>query len=353
MTPRTGTLVLADLLENRFQTAQQFGLEAIEDVLRRDLEAHNDLVEEMLAELVAVSTDRQRVSGTSIDADLLEADEFSRVPTQRVIPGQTVGFPLRKFQYAVGWTRAFMKKRTPRDIAIQVVAAERAHIRRLRYEIQRAVFVPTNYDFVDRHDSGLTLAVKALINADSSSIPAGPFGEAFDGTTHTHYDGSATLTQSAVEALVNDVVEHGYSGQVRVCFNKANEAAVRALSGFVGYVDPRLSLTEGDPTERATITRTDNRAIGLIAGAEVWIKPWVPANYAFAYDAGTEQKPLVLRNGSDEPDGRGLHIEAQLETFPMYAQYLEAMFGFGVWNRLNGAVLKFDNATYSAPTLVY
>ncbi|HEY9463793.1 MAG TPA: hypothetical protein VIR54_11925, partial [Vicinamibacterales bacterium] len=110
--------------------------------------------------------------------------------------------------------------------------------------------------------------------------------------------------------------------------------------------DPRLSLNANanQPFERATVTRLDNRAIGIFGAAEVWVKPWAIANYAFVCDTTDPRKPLVMRQEE------GLHLEATIETFPLRADYYEHMFGFGAWNRLNGAVLQFNNASYSAPT---
>ncbi|MBA3761808.1 MAG: hypothetical protein H0X04_00505 [Chthoniobacterales bacterium] len=331
----------------------EFGLDTLEDVLRRDNEAHNAIREDILSDLAATTTDRQRVQGTSIGGDMMEADEYSRIPTQKDAPGQLLGFPLRKMQYAVGWTREWEKKRTPRDYAVTQQAAQGADIRRTLYEIKKAIFTPTNFTFVDRLVDNASLAVKALMNADSSSISNGPNGETFDGATHTHYNANATLTAAAVSATVTDVVEHGFGGQVRININVANEAAFKALAGFTAYLDPRVSLNmnANQALQRLDITRMDNRAIGIFENAEVWTKPWVPANYLFVSDVGSDQKPLVQR--VEEGEGQGLHLEAEIETFPLRAQYQEHKYGFGVWSRLNGAALKFDNAVYAAPTLTW
>jgi hypothetical protein len=304
----------------------------------------------MLADLCATSTDRQRLAGSSIGGDSMEVDEFSRVPTQKDTPGVLIGFPLKKFHFAVGFTKQFEKKATPADFALAQQAQQKADLRRIRYELQKAIYTPTNYTFVDLNVDKASLAVKAFINADSSSIQDGPNGEAFDGTSHTHYDGSATLTAAALLASINDVVEHGFGGGVKVFIAQADVAAVSALTGFTLYQDPRVSLNANanQALERGVITRLDNRPIGIFGAAEVWVKPWAIANYAFITDTLDARKPLVFRTDSDSV---GLHLEAELETFPLRAKYYEHMFGIGVWNRLNGGVLQFNNASYSAPTM--
>ena len=40
-------------------------------------------------------------------------------------PGDTVAFPLKLFQYALGWTQKWMDLNTPADMAIATQAAER------------------------------------------------------------------------------------------------------------------------------------------------------------------------------------------------------------------------------------
>lgn len=350
MALKTGTHDISTLLATINASAVAIGANEVAAALAADNANHNQLVQDAISDFAAVSADRQRVPGSSLGGDMLEADEYSRIPTQKDVPAGLVGFPLRKYQYAVGWTKEFEKNATPNDFAIRQAAAQKADLRRLRYQLQKAIFTPTNSTFTDRFKDNAALAVKALINADSSAIQEGPNGEVFDGATHTHYNGSAALDIAAINALITDVLEHGY-GNIRVFINVANEAAFRVLVGFVAYLDPRLTINANanqPDGSRLDITRLDNRAIGIFGASEVWVKPWVPANYAIAADVTTPAKPFVMRVA--EPD-LGLHFEAEIETFPLRAQYQEHMFGFGAWNRLAMAVLKFDNATYAAPTL--
>jgi hypothetical protein len=47
----------------------------------------------------------------------------------------------------------------------------------------------------------------------------------------------------------------------------------------------------------------------------------------------------------------GLRIAAELDAYPLHAQYMEAEYGLGVWTRTNGAVLYVGNTTWADPSL--
>jgi hypothetical protein len=347
----TGTYDISSLLAARFQSAAQFGLDTIQRVLNADVAAHNAIVSEMMNEMCEVTTDRQRKYGTSTDGEMVEVDEYGRAPTLRPQVGATVGFPLKLFQFPVGWTEKWLQVHTPADIATATLGAETAHLRGIQREIKRAVYLSANYTHNDHLVDKVDLAVKRFVNADSATIPNGPNGETFDSATHTHYNGEASLTAAFLTACINDVIEHGHGGQVRVAISKTDEAAVRLLTGFIAYPDPRVIYRVTDtPGQTLDISRLDNRAIGIFAGAEVWVKPWAIANYVYAWDAGSPNKPLAFRQ-REQTALQGLRIAATNSSFPLIAQFFEAEYGLGVWTRTNGSILYFANATYADPTI--
>lgn len=350
MALRIGIADIGSLLAARFTSVADFGIENIVPVLQRELEAHNVMMADMVSSFCDVSTDRQRLYGAGQGGSMVEVDEYGASPTQRGRGGSTVGFPLRKFQYNLGWTKTWMQRKTPADMAEMTIAAEKAHRQVVVRTIKRAIFTSTNYTFVDHLIDNVSLAVKAFVNADSADIPSGPNGEAFTAATHTHYDGEASLTAAFVTALINNVVEHGHGGMVRLAISRTDETAFRALTGFTAYADPRLVYVATDqPQKNQDLSRLDNRAIGIFGAAEVWVKPWAIANYIFAWDEAGP-KPLVFRQDNSEAM-QGLRIAAELDSHPLHAQFMEADFGIGVWNRTNGAVLYFANATYADPTI--
>lgn len=356
MPPQVGTYDIATLLETRFdsQSAIDFGLDTLAEVVQRDVDAHNAVVREMVIELAEPSTDRLRTYGTGVSGEMIEVDEFGRSETQVAAPGSNVAFPLRLFQYGVGWTRKYMERATVRDIALQTAAAQKAHLRRIRYDIKRALFLSSNYTYNDHLIDRVNLAVKRLVNADSATIPEGPDGSTFDAATHTHYNANATLTTTAVDTSITDLLEHGHGGRVMAAINYVDVASWTALTGFVpaqaAYVDiPASSLTV--PRQRTDLGSQYNRLVGYYGAAEVWVKPWAIANYVFIWDAASGDKPLVFRQRNVADALQGLRVAAELETYPLYAKYFEAEFGFGVWTRTNGVVLRYNNGSYADPTL--
>ncbi len=71
----TGTHDIATLAAARFQSVAEFGVDNVAEIINRDLAAHNALVTDMMAQVADVTTDRQRISGTSINGFMVEVDE--------------------------------------------------------------------------------------------------------------------------------------------------------------------------------------------------------------------------------------------------------------------------------------
>lgn len=350
MALKTGTHTIADLLANE-NLASTVDLGQVNEVIQADVDAHNGIVRDMVGEIAELTTDRQLAQGTSDSGDMIEGDEFSRPPTQKPAGVQTLGIPLRMYQYGLGWTRKWFEQHTVAEMARAVLAAEKAHLKKIQYELKRAVFLSANFSFVDFLVApNITLAVKRFWNADSSDIPEGPNGEVFDGSTHTHFLAEATRSAAGLQSALDTVIEHGHGQQVRVVIAQADETATRALTGFTAYPDPRLALgiSANQPNSRLDLTRLDNRAIGLFGQAEVWVKPWGIANYSLVYDVAT-QKPVAFRERT--AGTAGLRVVAEIDLYPLHAKYMEAEFGFGVRNRSNGCVMQHSNATYQDPTI--
>lgn len=353
----TGTYTVADLASITSTTAVEFGLEEIRATLARDLAAHNAVVDSMVTELAESTTDRERIYGASSSGDMLEADEYDRSVTVKGAAGSNVGFPLKKFVIGIGWTYDYMLQATPAQIANTVLDVQQRHTRAISRELRKALFLSANYTSRDRFVAPqIDLAVKRLVNADSAAIPNGPNGETFTAASHTHYDflDGASPTAASLTALLEDVIEHGHGASLRIYINRAAETAVRALTGFTAYVDPDfiLATNANQLGTRLDMSRLDNRAIGKFGAAEVWVKSWVPAGYVFAFDAGSSMKPLVYRQHPAAAI-RGLRIAATLNDYPLYADVMDSYFGFGVWNRTNGAVLYYAGSAsaYVDPTI--
>lgn len=356
---QTGTHDLAFLLSVRHQTVEQFGVEALTAAITRELGVHNGLMQDALSSLCHFTTDRTVTQGGSAAGEMIEADEYARVPTQTTEGHEEFGLPLRGFQYGIGWTRQWMQRSTPADMAIAVQNAEIAHRRRVLFDIKRALYPATNYNFTGYigDDKGRLIKVKRLLNGDGMGIPMGPYGGTFDGATHSHYDAidfnAASTAQrgTALKALGDDVMEHGYTQGLQIVIHRSDVERVKTAEGFIPLVDPRLNPVPGEATEPLDIFDPDNTQIGYIGAAMVVTKPWAVPNYAAAYASGvpSEQLPLAFRQ-EDATTLQGLQVLATIEAYPLQAEYMGANFGIGAKERANGAVLYLGGGVYVSPT---
>lgn len=352
---RGGLSSLDDLLVIRFRSPLELGLNTIEPVLRRDLEIHNYLTTDMVKKFADITQDYRRVYGSSDFLEMVEADEFTRAHTQKARTGSEVDFPMRGYQSAIGWNRAFFQNASVADMAQSQLSAQKGQLMRIRTEMQKAMYQSANFTFVDYRDTKVSLAVKRFLNADGSSIPDGPQAQQFVAATHTHYLASAAPTQVQTLALINTVVEHHAEGSPTLFISSADETQFRALPGFQAYIDSRLTLNANanQPYDRLNPFKTDDRPIGLFGSAEVWVKPWAIASYWFCSDISDKApRPLAcrVRKGSGEP-GLSLNVMAELDIAPLYAKFMESEFGFGVWTRTNGAILYTGGGAYVDPVL--
>src|SRR4051812_3956198 len=98
-----GTLSALDLLATNIQTIAAIGEDTAWDAIAEALAAHNDIIADMVADLVEVTVDRERVYGTAMQFGMDELDEFGTPDAQKGLPGVLVGFPLRLFGSALQW----------------------------------------------------------------------------------------------------------------------------------------------------------------------------------------------------------------------------------------------------------
>jgi hypothetical protein len=350
-----GNLSVLDTLRNSNQTVLQFGEDNAFEIINELLTLHNEGMEELLSTFVEVTNERMFSFGTSDEMEMRRVDEFGARDTQKVTGGQNLGLPLYLHQIAIGWTKKAFQNMSTARLAAQFTAANDADVRNINREIRRALFTPTNnLTYTDRLVDRVKLELRALLNADGQEPGLGPNGEVFDGSTHTHYTASAALDATALTGLINNVREHGGSGDLVVFISRANEATVRGLTGFQPYVDSRIvqganaTYAEGD----LDMVNIDNRAIGIFDAAEVWVKPWMFANYQVCMRIGDE-KPLALRvrNGTLSAGPGALTIDAEHDHYPLRAQFMEREFGIGVRRRDRAAVHYSNGVTYVAPTI--
>ncbi len=352
-----GTLAVSDTLASAANTiVAEFGEQRVFEEIQRFLTAHNEIMEELLSELCSFTDDRLRRTGEVQVMEMQDAGEFHTPEAQKVTPGATVAFPLRRVEIAVQWTRDWLANHVVSELTAQFDAVLTADRRRMVREIKRALFGSSNFTFNDMLVDRVDLGVKRLTNADGDVVPIGAEGQQFNADTHTHYLGTASFVNADLVTLVEHVIEHGFGGNLIVYINRAQETAIRAFADFNPYTEARIINAPGSTADRGRgtlITSTLlNRAIGIFQpGAEVWVKPWMPSGYCFAFDTASSAKPLVYRNRRGSAGPNPLEMVAEIELYPLRSRAFSREYGVGVWNRANGAILDTANANYTDPTI--
>lgn len=352
----TGTYSLDDLLQQRFASAAEFGLDTINEVLQRDLANYNSQVLDQMTLFSDPLTKQSRIYGVSAAVSMVEVDEFGVAPSQKNLPGVTVSFPLRMYKSSLGWTTKYMEIATPREIASKFLEARRGHSQALIQEMRKAIFNSNNYTFVDKLTNGVSLAIKRLINADSADIPDSPAGVSFNGASHDHYNARvAALANSDVTSLVSDVTEHGNTRGLKIIVSlTADKAAIKALSDFIDLGDSGIVYNAADTTaKKLNFDDLENQLIGywLDTSVEVWVKPWALTGYFLCIASGATEKAVGFRQ-RPQSSLQGLRILPRISgDYPLISDDMEAEFGIGIWNRTAAAVLYTGATSWSNPAL--
>jgi hypothetical protein len=328
---------------------------ALAERMQEALTIYNRLTADVLSNLADTTSQAQLAFPGVDEAIIQELDEWGAADASKLTAVGEVGFPLRIYGGTLQWTNTFLERATPAILGTQLDGFATADLRNIRRLLAITLFRPTNVTgYVDRIGTKRTYDLKALLNADGQAIPPSPSGATFDGATHTHYLGSATLTAVHLQALIDTVVEHGVDGRVVLYIAKANEATVRGLTGFSPYLDARITITQAAQIGNASldVNNPDDRAIGVFGGAEVWVKPWIPANYQAVLILGGGVRPLMIRTRTGDFTGAGgFRLVNEHTHYPLHAQHYGREFGMAVYGRQRAAVGKSDNATYSAPVI--
>lgn len=349
-----GTLAVLDDLATVNETVAGFGEAELAARFAQALAVHNAVFADMVSDLATPTAAYLLPYGGGDTAIIDELDEFGAADASKPAIAGNVGLPLRNYEGTLQTTRTWMETNSVAKLASKVDAFATADVKNFQRVIKRAFFKSTNTTgYIDRRQSGLTYDLKALLNSDGQAIPDGPGGVTFDGSNHTHYVGTSTLTAASQLALINNVVEHGVDGDLRLYIARGNEAAFRLLTGFTAYVDARITVGSATAVGNVALDTSNitDRAIGVFEGAEVWVKPWVPTDYQVAIDVGAGQKPLGARTRTGDFTGTGaFQIRAEHEHYPLRAQHMGREFGIGVVGRHKAAVNYSANSTYAIPT---
>ena len=353
--------VFADLTAFPYPVAD-FGIDQAFDAIEDLFVAQNNLVREELTTFCDTTTLQFMIAAAPDTTTTQEIDEFGTPNPQKIVAGQQVGFPLRKFGAAWQATYTAMQVMTGKELAADATAAAYANLTRIQQRIRNAMYTPTNYSFTDRlmdRRQQYQLPVKALANADGFPLPIGPNGEIFNAATHTHYTATvgASVAQSDYDLLITNVMEHHRAGTPMLAINTADEAFVRGfvLANGLGIFSPTVDVRVIQPLTATyaniplDITNLYNRQIGIYRGVEVWVKPWVLAGYPICWQGGTDT-PLMIRERS--AGSFGLRLVSAGTGHPLHSRVWENEFDIAVWSRIGAAVLDTTHqTTFVAPVI--
>lgn len=356
-----GTLQILDTIGSRRAAATDYlhlyDEATLYDQINAYLVAHNKLMSDMMADLVTPVGDQRFITWGNVDTvDMIDADEFSRPDVQKSQESPTgLGIPLYGKQIAWGVTRLFMMNKTVGDLDQLLTNITDADKRDLLKTIRRTLFNPTNNtSYVDRRfdkaQFSTSFPLRAFYNADSAFIPKSPYGASFDGSTHTHFLGTSAFANTDLDAGLDTVREHYLMGTARMYISKSLETTVRGFTGFYPYYDARLRVgmdTTAALSQNLDMSNTEDRAIGIYKDAEVFVKYWMPSGYVFFFNTSAP-KPLGMRT-RDAVQGN-LHVAADMEIYPLRAQFMEREYGLAVIERANGACLDTAHSSYNAPS---
>ncbi len=349
------TFGMLDLRDTRVQQLRlaDLGEDRLNEWIANELAIYNAIADELLSKLTFSTTEVQTRYGRQGSMRMLPAEEYSRMDLQRIGQGYSLGFPLKRFQLAIGWTRDFFRRKAASDLTAVLDAALVADWQRVIYEVKVALFGAVNYTFADEFKGDL--AVKRLINADSTPIPSWD-GATFNGASHTHYlfSTGTTFAQADATAIQNHLTEHGHLTNLVTYINSAEVAEWRAMTGFVPAQSPFVIDPLG--TYARVSNPADLQVLGRNGLMEIRVRNWMPAGYSFSfaeYGPNNPRNPLARRL-SDLPEDNNFHVVGTDDRYPFHSEYSERFIGFGAYNRTNGVVMYKDTGNgdaYVVPTI--
>jgi len=301
--------------------------------------------------LTTVVTEEKIKEGlTQNQMQFQRATEYGRPDRQRIAQQEVERFiPLQDFSLGIGFTRKYLALATASQVALQVDEATRAD--------QELIIRSTLQQLFRIENLGSGGVYKAFWNADGQVPPR--FADTTFLGTHTHFLTSAALDLAAVTSMKLKLVEHGYDTVRELWINGAQEAAIRAIAGFVPVQDRDQRLVvQSNPANAANVPFAavdPTQYIGAILGFRVRVYNWVPAGYVFAYDAANTgfRKPLAWRE-YPVASLRGLQLfnEDPGSSFPLINSFFARNFGLCALDRSNGVLLQVTGGAYATPVIL-
>jgi hypothetical protein len=339
------------------------GQEVVYDRVQQVVAAHNANLARLMSVFVSdqattVFQEEYALPGGGYMQDL---DEFGRPAATKPGGSWTVAYPL--------WIRGDQKAFTQRQAALMTVRQMGAFIsdtllkdtNTRRRDLLRTLFRNVNYTFKDPNKNG-NLGIKALANGDGTLYPPMVDSDAGDEAEAQHYITSG-YAASAISDTNNPIVTLVALLKVSLgagnpaVFVRSNSTALTKIKALADYVPVRAANIQTGSGQSVAInppTDLPGMVVGYCDGAWIVEYDWIPANYLLIVDLAVPG-PIKIRVDPALPGlTRGLTLAAQDLNFPIQSLYYTNVYGMGVANRLNGAVMELTaDATYDIPTGSY
>jgi len=292
---------------------------------------------------------------------LQERGQTSAAPNAAVkaYNGWDIGLPLKGYGAEIAADRISYAYMTVQDLERHIETVQFQDINTVRFEMIKAILNNTERTFADPLWG--TLLIEPLANADAAIYPP-LIGVETEAATHQHYLASGYLsaaisdTNDPIVTLTDTLEEHfgaptGGSNIV-VFINNAQTSVIENLTQMHDVYGPFLSPGANITTPLQLPPRVPGRVLGRHKrGAFIVEWRWIPANYLLAIELDMP-KPLMQRKdlaGTGLPEG--LALIAKESEYPIQSADWEHRFGFGVGNRLNGAVMQLTAGGYTVPAI--
>jgi hypothetical protein len=287
--------------------------------------------------------------------------EYGRPDMQRAATEGHM-LPLLDWDRALGWTWDYLRRSRMSQIEADIADAvkdvrDRYRVQILTRCLQRGDDSGTNKGL---GSSGLSPGfATTAASTGVDFVPPAHGGTTF-ASTHEHYVG---ITGGAHTAAVftdaqEELREHGHEPPYEYITGTTEEAAIKALTGFVAADEAWVSY--GALQDRANFAQIEVTQgmypIGALNNFRIWIVRGMPQYYGFAwkpYGPNSQRNPLRIRlqKGVTRPmvtayPDNSLPGPAQ----PLKGLYLFTEFGVGVADRTNGTARYTNSATWADGT---
>lgn len=268
-----------------------------------------------------------------------------------------VAYPLRGYGAALGGSRVDLAYMTLQELDAHLDTIMAQDLNTVRARILTGLFEDDNLTWTDPNHGNIT--IRRLANGDGTSFP--PTVGSESDTTDNHYsaggyaEGSISDSNQPFITLRDELVEHfggrgTFGDNIVVFHNSSATSDVDALTGYTEVADQYIQY--GADSDLATsIPDVPGRVHARCTGCWLSEWDWIPSNFMLAIHLEAA-RPLVMRvDPADTGLPRGLTLVAEDENAPLQSSYYAHRFGFGVGNRLNGAVIEVSgDGSYSPPT---